>query len=392
MEKTALITEIAADRIVQPVMQAGFVQGRPGAVDAVDRVVRRQVLPGCCVRIEIRDPEGMVLYSDEPRLVGERFALGDEELEVLRDDVPATTVSNPDDPQNRYERDDAELLEASAPITGPGDETLVLTAYFDAADVQKFGRSIWLDVAPTALGGLVLLHLLQLPLARTLVGRVRDLHRERERLLTRSLESMDEERRRLVRDLHDGVVQNLAGVHYRLDAAARATDVPPQLGAVLAEASEEVRAGVRSLRSLLVEVYPPDLGDAGLLSALDELVRRVRADGVTGIVVSDVDLDDGEVAPTDVVVLYRVAQEALRNVARHASARHVMVVLTQHVGGLELTVEDDGVGFDDAVLDADRHGHLGLRGLADLVAEHGGSFDVRSTPGRGTTVRAGLHR
>jgi signal transduction histidine kinase len=230
------------------------------------------------------------------------------------------------------------------------------------------------------LGALLLLAMIQLPLAWGLARRVRKGQQERSDLLQRAVDASDQERRRIAGDLHDGVVQNLAGVAYSL-AAARA-DAPPDLEPTLDESAAETRRAIRELRSLLVEIYPPELQREGLEAALADLLAPCAARGLE----TELEVDPGgQLQPQTEAIFFRATQEALRNVLKHADARRVSVSVARRGGVAALRVEDDGTGFDPAGR-ADG-AHFGLRLLGDVVDEAGGQLTVDSEPGRGTTVR-----
>ncbi|MGI8887576.1 MAG: sensor histidine kinase [Nocardioidaceae bacterium] len=182
--------------------------------------------------------------------------------------------------------------------------------------------------------------------------------------------------------MHDGVVQELAGMSFALSAAAREMPDRPQVASRLEAIGGGVRHSLRALRSLLVEIYPPDLGTAGLAAALDDLVAPAVAAGL------DVNLDVADtsgLSDDTVALVWRVAQESVRNVIAHAQATQLQVAVSTSSSGVVLEVVDNGVGFDPA--QASEPGHLGLRGLQDLVAKAGGALEVRSGPSAGTTLR-----
>ena len=201
-------------------------------------------------------------------------------------------------------------------------------------------------------------------------------------------DASDAERRRVARDLHDGVVQDLAGTSFALSGLARdaAGDGGPEgarLGAELERLASAVRNSLMALRSLLVEIYPPQLDGAGLGAALQDLVAPVDQAGV------DVQLSvDGSDRLSDnaTALIWRTAQECVRNAQRHASAEtlEVTVATTGNPPVAVLTVADDGAGFDPSAPTA--ADSFGLRGLRDLAAEAGGTLSVESTPGAGTRV------
>ena len=154
--------------------------------------------------------------------------------------------------------------------------------------------------------------------------------------------------------------------------------------ALLAEAATQLRRTTGEMRSLLVEIYPPDLATEGLGAALVELAGALERDGVH----VDLDVDDADGLPLPASsVLFRAAQEILRNVVTHSRAREVSVAVRRAAGSATLVVDDDGRGFDEAELpERQRAGHVGLRSLGDLVRDSGGRLVVRSAPGQGTRV------
>jgi two-component system, NarL family, sensor kinase len=143
-----------------------------------------------------------------------------------------------------------------------------------------------------------------------------------------------------------------------------------------------LRVSMRALRSLLVEIYPPDLHTAGIEASLNDLVAPLVAAGVR----VDVDVSGDEDASRSAVALvWRVAQESVRNVARHAHATRMSLTVHRHGDRLVLEVVDDGQGFDPGSVPG--NDRFGLRAAWSLVREHGGTMEVESAPGSGTTVR-----
>jgi two-component system, NarL family, sensor kinase len=142
---------------------------------------------------------------------------------------------------------------------------------------------------------------------------------------------------------------------------------------------------VRALRALLVDIYPPSLHQAGLVPTLRDLAGTLSARGMVTTLEADEALT---LAPDIEALLFRCAQEALRNAATHAGADQVTVRVSAEAGRASLEVADDGRGFDPAVLD-DRpaEGHFGMRLVRDLVRDAGGRLSVDSAPGAGTRVR-----
>ncbi len=374
-----------AEGLVAPALTEGILTSEPAALAAVDRVVELGVLDTSLVRVKIWAPSGTILYSDEARLIGTTYVLGDDEESALRTGAIVAEVSDLAKPENTFERSFNRLLEVYLPIYTPGDQPVLFEAYFRYDAVERSGSQLWRSFAPIALGSLLLLELIQLPLAWSLATRLRDRQREREVLLQRALVASEVERRRIASDLHDGVVQDLAGVAYSLSAAARGPEVDPERAELLEGSAEAVREGIKALRSLLVELYPPNLEQEGLESAVADLLAGAAARGLITRLDTAALVDD---VPSAVAqLLYRAAQEALRNVLRHAEAHRVIVTLIARDGRASVAVADDGRGFDPAeARAAAAEGHVGLKGLEALVHADGGTMSIDSTPARGTTV------
>ena len=378
------VAHVEGRSVVQPVLDDRLLTGDAVAVAAVDDVVRHAVLSGRVVRVKVWSADGRILYSDEPRLIGRRFTLDTEGKAAVETGRDQADLSDLRAPENELERQFDKLLEVYVPVATPTGQLMLFEAYLRFSSVAANSRHILTSVAPALVGGLVVLFLVQVPLAWTLARRLEEGQREREELLLRAIDASDAERRRVARDLHDGVVQSLAGVSFSLAAAAERPDVDPDLRSVLHQAAGDTRAGLRDLRTLIVEIAPPELHEEGLDDALAALVAPLTRAGVA------VRLDiapTAPLAPDAEELVYRVAQEALRNVAAHADANRVDIELALADDRVRLTVGDDGRGFAESELDARRRqGHVGLRLLTGLVADAGGTLDVESAPGRGTRL------
>ncbi|MFZ4720252.1 MAG: sensor histidine kinase [Ilumatobacteraceae bacterium] len=361
-----------------------LVAGDPAAITEMDDFVNQYIISGSLVLVKIHTADGTIVYSNEAALIGQRFPLGDDELAVLDgENKVEAEVSDLSKEENALETEDR-LLEVYRKIMTTDGTPLLFETYFLYNDVRDVGRSLWSQFAPIAIGALLVLELVQIPFAISLARRLRAGQRQRERLLQHAIESSDAERRRIASDLHDGAVQDLTGVSMSLTASSRVTD-DDAARATMADSGGKIRETVKSLRSMLVDIYPPNLHQEGLESALADLLGAVHNRGLaTRLEVSPV---AASLSPEAVALLYRAAQEALRNVANHSHATTVTVRVTvDHHGGV-LTVEDDGVGFDPETLsNRMRRGHVGLRSLAGLVHDAGGAIEIRSVPGVGTRV------
>ena len=373
-------TQLFAHGSVEPAIEAGFLKGDPRALDAVDRVVEQGVVNDeGVVRVKIWDRSGRIVYSDQPSLIGSRYHLGPQDLAEFKGAKAHAEVSDLSKPENRYERQYGKLLEVYLPIETPKGLPLRYEAYYRSSFISARGRRIFGEFAPLMLGGLLLLALIQLPLAWWLARRVQRGQDERERLLRRAIEASDVERRRIARDLHDGVVQDLAAVSFSLSAAAEGA--PPPYDAELREAAAETRHGIGQLRTLLVEIYPPELHRAGLEAALTDVLAAASARGLE----TSLEVDpEAELGRDTEALFFRVAQETIRNSVKHAGAKHVRVSIRAPDGRARLEVDDDGRGFDPVTAGGD--GHFGLRSVEELVREAGGELRVDSAPGKGARV------
>ena len=375
------LSQFAGQGIVAPVLSDGVLKGNPADVARLDRMVRAHVIQGSIVRVKIWSPTGEILYSDDHQLIGQTFALGDDELAILRNGGVAADVSDLSKPENRLDRRYKKLLEVYLPIETTSGAPVLFETYSVYRSIAASGRRVWLAFAPAIIGALLLLELVQVPLALQLARRLQQSQRDREDLLRRAIQASDLERRRIAHDLHDGPVQDLAGISYSLAAAADST-ADPKTVAPLREGADAARRSVRNLRGILVEIYPPDLQRAGLAAALADTVAPFAASGITARV--DVP-DDLEVAPAVEAMLFRVAQEALRNVRAHAHATEVTVKAGHDDGVAWITVIDNGRGFDKGAA-GDRS--FGLRLLRDLLTDASGTIEITSEPGVGTALRA----
>jgi signal transduction histidine kinase len=373
---------LAGQGIVEPAIEPGLLRGDTQAAAAVDRIVQERVLGDRVVRVKLWSRDGRVLYSDEPRLIGSRYPLDAAKLEVLRTGRTQAELSDLAGPENRFEQGQGSLYEVYLPVRAPDGTPLLFETYQRTGAVAATGRRIWVPFAALLLASLVLLWLVQVPLAWRLDRKLRRTQQAREALLLHAVEASTDERRRIAADLHDGPVQELAGLSYSLSAAAQ-TETSAAARETLDRAAAGTRDSMRQLRSLLVEIHPPNLRASGLEAALTDLLAPLSARGTRTelTVASGLDLDE----ETERLV-HRAVAEALRNVQRHAQATSVRVTVTTEGGDVRLEVADDGRGFAPAERERSREeGHVGLSLLEELAARAGGRLAVRSAPGQGTT-------
>jgi two-component system, NarL family, sensor kinase len=383
------VTSLEAHDVVGPALTSEALVPGP-AYDALDRIVRERVLGDLIVRVKIWDETGRVVYSDDSRLVGRTFPLPEDELAALRSGETTAEVSDLGEDENLDERQFGKLLQVYLGVRTPTGQQLLFETYQPYDVIRDSSRRMLLTSLPVLLGGLVLLYLVQAPLAYRMASRLRAVQDEREQLLVASLAAQDRERASIAADLHDGVVQGMAGASYSLTAtasAARAAGQERVADAVLTAAGD-LRRWVRELRSLVVTITPPALHSHGLAASLADLAAPLES---RGIVVSVEAGDDGSLDEPTEALVYRVAQEAVRNIVRHAGAGRVELSLSRTPGRggvdeLVLRVADDGRGFDPSAPGARGRGSVGLDLLRALVSGQQGQLDVTAEPGHGTTV------
>jgi len=214
-----------------------------------------------------------------------------------------------------------------------------------------------------------------------------------EQSLSRQLvRAQEKERERIAAELHDGIVQTIGAVKYRIeDGVATIARQYPQLDlSVFDDAVAGIRGMFDEVRRISNHLSPSMLEDFGVHVALDWLCGEFRAESRNLKVDYDCHIDEGETPDFIKVAIYRVAQEALNNVAKHSSATRVSASLESSDGGVKLVITDNGCGFDPGQTPRayDGKSGLGLRSMRERVESTGGSFTLESAPQNGTVVCA----
>jgi two-component system NarL family sensor kinase len=378
------VARVVASGVVAQLLTPGLVRGDPEAHAAMRSAVDVVLASGPVVRVKVWDTTGRVVWSDEPRLIGEVFPLDESARTAMAGQTVVSEISDLSAEENRFERGGGALLEAYVGTWDTTGRLLVVEVYqrFDA--VADGTRQAWLSFAPASLGAMVLLQAVQVPFAWRLARRTRA-HQEAEaELLQAAVRASEAERRRIARDVHDGVLQDLTGLAYDLDAARLGGGEADRV-TVIGTTATGMRRCVAELRRLLSDLSPPRPPEAGLGPALVSLGKTLgREDRQVTVRAADATDLPGPVA----ALLYRCAQEALRNVSVHSGARHVAVTVRRDQDNATLVVEDDGRGFDEVQLARLGATHLGLRALRDSLGEAGGRLSMDSAPGCGTRLEA----
>jgi signal transduction histidine kinase len=244
---------------------------------------------------------------------------------------------------------------------------------------------------PVLVGGGILMFLLVVFRTRGLVREI-TIRDERVRTVGRVMNAGEEERMRLAADLHDGPVQQLVALSLKAHLARKRLvgQDPSRADGLMEEIEKGLEEEARALRRVMHALRPPALDNRGLKDALVEHVKQFEQ---TAHVVGEVDVAlTNRLAPELETVLYRIVQESLNNVAKHAQARHVWVTAGEGDDGLvHLRIRDDGVGFDPGRAEQlQREGHFGLAGMSERVRMVGGTLEVHSAPQQGTTIEVAL--
>ena len=375
-----------AGQLVESRLGDDLLVGKPAARNAVDDVVVARVLSNSIVRVKIWSTDGRVLYSDDPAQIGGRYKLDSGQLRLLREGGAKVEVSNLRRPENALDRGQGKLIEAYTRIRTPSGTPVLFEIYQRFGSVTASARRLLGALAPPILGAILLIVLIQAPLVWSLTRRLQRGHEEREALLGNAIAASARERRRVASYLHDGPVQEIAGLAFSLAPLADGASARGASGEadLLRTTIDRLRRMVRDLRVLLVELHPPHLAAAGLEAAIADLVSPLHANGVdVSIAIEGAERLDREKE----TLVYRVAQEAVRNVIAYADAGSLRVELTADDRVARFAVSDDGRGFDPALRERRlSEGHVGLSLVEELARDYGGSLKIVSRQGEGTRI------
>jgi two-component system, NarL family, sensor kinase len=388
---------VVATQVVAPLVTQGLYDGDPDDQLALDDRVRIREAGSTILRIKVWTGDGLILYSDDSRLIGQRYPLDPEDRAVLESGGVASDVSDLSKSENLLDRQFGESLEVYVGARDTQGRPILVETYFKADRLKADEAALIRRIIPVVLAALLVLGLLLVPLAYSLARRVARYERERQAMIRLAVEASSAERRRVAGELHDGVIQDLAGVGYALTAldaqiaglgggSAESKSAPPigALRATLRTAQRLVHDDVLALRELTGMQYAADSGAADPAAALKVIAEGVREEG------TPVEMIAGDLPALPAAhraALIRVGREALRNAAKHAPGSNVVLELAMDGDFAVVTVSDDGPGFDPSVALGPVDGHIGLALLTDAAEGVGGRLDLKSRPGRGTTVR-----
>lgn len=226
---------------------------------------------------------------------------------------------------------------------------------------------------------------------RLLVRPLREAERTRAAFLAELFTSIEADRRQTARDLHDGVGQSLSLVVSGLRSSI-ALDTDSDVVRRHTELKHLAKQTLAEVKRLALGLRPSLLDDLGLEPALERLTADMREHTAIAITYDGTAVCEERFDSTVETAIFRIAQEALANVAEHSQARSVAVSMQSSDDAVELEVSDDGVGIPSEILARGRSGHMGLTGMRERATLLGGSLTIDSTPGCGTRIKARIPR
>ncbi|MGX5359232.1 sensor histidine kinase [Kocuria sp. KH4] len=373
------VTQRLANYAVAPLITDDLLSGGAAATAQLDVRLQPWLDDGTIHRIKIWDEDGTIVYSDEHELIGQNFGPASWDSALVARGEGVATIEHQQDTENAHESGAGRLVEVYVGFVPANGEQLVFEAYYDDAIVQEEQRSVLMGMAPAILLIMVLFQLAQLAPAVGLARRIQAQRRVRAQLLQHAVDAAELERVRVARDLHDDVIQDLAGLSYALEA--QEMNAAPEQRGMLGRTRSILQGSLRTLRGITTALYSPDLLTLGLPKAMARLADPLAQRGIdTSVRISPAVF----LTPEQEAMFLKVAREAFANISKHAHASTVTLDLGVEHGATVMTISDDGTGFDDSR--SSPEGHLGLRIMRDIADAAGAELSIRSRPGVGTTV------
>lgn len=351
----------------------------PARRGELSRVIRAVAAEQSVDHAVVWRADGMVVWADDPDLVGQKFTMQRDLRALFSGSGPIIGRPEPVDLESAAPPTDVgRLVEVFAPTRGVDGEPLVVESYVVRSSLADYRRAtLWL-LLPYVVAALALIEGTCLVLCVLMVRQVRRGRVGRIRLTAAAIRSMEKERRELAHELHDGIIQDLAGTRYALGAIAE--ELSPALGAgpkqKLQRIQEVLGQDLCDLRGLLGDLLVPSARESG---SLDQALRALVRHLVPLETRCHIEVDCPTLTPEEGRVVYRIVREGVSNAVRHAAARDIRVLVESGVAApdrqpeLTVLVEDDGHG-PSASMGPDAAGHFGLVLLAGLVHEHGGTL------------------
>jgi PAS domain S-box-containing protein len=376
---TEFAVDIALSTVDSPGGRLVIARVRDVTVERAEAEARRKseerfraLLESAPDAVVIADPGGRIVLVNEQ--VERQFG-------YERDELIGTPVETllPERFRHRHVRHRAEYMRN--PVTRP------MGAGLELAGRRKDGSEFPVDISLSAIDtpeGKLVTAFVRDATDRTERAALERSLAERQSLLARLVAAGEEERRRVAADIHDDSIQAIAAAGIRIQLLRRKLADEEHI-ALVREVEKSIELSIARLRHLLFDLRPPALDHEGLSPALLMYIAETEHQSETRFL-----LDDrlrSQPPHETRTILYRIAQEALTNVRKHANAANATVTLEEREGGYVVQIRDDGLGFDPAAPDAGAApGHLGLVAMRERATLAGGRLSIESTPGEGTTV------
>lgn len=376
-----------ARAVAAPLVTGRLREGDADELRDFSEVMYNRLGEGTMVHIRVWDQDGRILWSNAPGQVGTVLPLDPAAVELIRTGTAKVSMSDVA-PAGAAEKPGAEsLLKVDVGARDQEGRPLLVETYWATSQINTDVRAVMVRLAPLPLLALLLFAAAMLPLAWSLARRVESAQADSRTSLQHALSASDLERRRVARDLHDGVMQDVSAAGYALSAVGTAlpadAETPRRL---VAEVSTLLRQVGESLRSLVADIYPPNLARDGLAVAVEDLADRAEDQGVAVHV--DIPVEVSRELPLGVSQLcYRVIREALRNVVRHAQASQAEVRAVIGEGEVSISVADDGRGLPEPRKDSGGSS-FGLRLLEDTLVDLGGELSLKPGARGGAVLSA----
>lgn len=411
MHRTSAITALYVESFISPHLQELKTRRSISQVHFahLDELLSTTSVGEKIVSFKLWDEHGRIVYASDHELIGQQFSVGQGLQEALSGEI-RTAISDLDEEENRFERQRwSRLLETYAPVHAyeSGDVIGVSELYQDPSELESevgsSQRKGWLIVG----GATAVMYLLLVGMVRGAsntiarqhqrLGRLArqnaDLARRVQRTAAQKSETDERLLRRVAQDLHDGPAQDVSFALLRLESLepqARQTAAAQPVEAELRLMHAALTGALKEMRQIYAGLYLPDIDSLSLREVMEQAAqehRRKTGNRVTLTVATDLPIVDLPLK----IALYRVTQEALNNAYLHAGVEEEEVELSFAGEALLLEVRDWGAGLDGSA--AAREGGrerapLGLRGMRERIELLGGTVEVTSRPGEGTTVRA----
>ncbi len=411
--RTAAVTALYVDSYISPHLQSLKQSDslEPENIQALERLLTDTSLGQQIVSFKIWSPDGVILYSPNPDLIGQQFEVKGGLAKAMWGAVE-TEVSHLTKPEQAFERQYWDsLIETYAPSRAAGsDDILAVSEFYQTSDsleaeIRAAQIRSWLVVGAVMtvvyllLAGLVNRASSTIVAQRnqlqenvtqlhTLLEQNRQLHGRVRRAAVRTTALNEQHLRRISADLHDGPAQDLALALLRIESLTDAvTETQPDITRDFETVHVAIESAMQELRTISAGLRLPEIQAIPLIELVQRAVHDFEQKTQSDVVIAMGDLPEDAPLPVK-ITLYRILRESLANSYRHAGGQEQAVHIYANEDELLVEISDTGPGFEPG--EAVGNGRLGLSGMRERVELLGGQFEISSAPGYGATIRATL--